>query len=75
MTTQSSSISQRLPRVSYIKGIDIWMSTAMVFVFAALVEYSVVNVFARNQPPPKKPTANGTATQYVSQTLKPYVCR
>ena len=47
MTTQSSGISQRLPKVSYIKAIDVWMSTCMFFVFAALIEYSVVNVFGR----------------------------
>ena len=47
MTTQSSGITMRLPRVSYIKAIDIWQSTSLIFVFGALIEYSVVNVFAR----------------------------
>ncbi|KAK2168692.1 hypothetical protein LSH36_15g18025 [Paralvinella palmiformis] len=47
MTTQSSGISSRLPRVSYIKAIDIWMTCCLVFVFGALIEYSIVNVLAR----------------------------
>ena len=66
MTTQSSSISQRLPRVSYIKGIDIWMSTAMFFVFAALLEYSIVNVFSRNQPDRKAVNGNGEIIPHVA---------
>ena len=47
MTTQSSGVSQRLPKVSYIKAIDVWMSTGMLFVSGALIEYSLVNVYAR----------------------------
>ena len=47
MTTQSSAISARLPRVSYIKAIDVWMAVCLVFVFSALIEYSAVNVLYR----------------------------
>ena len=49
MTTQSTGTSQRLPRVSYIKAIDVWMSVCLAFVFGALIEYSVVNVLARTK--------------------------
>ncbi|XP_025088665.1 glycine receptor subunit alpha-2-like [Pomacea canaliculata] len=56
MTTQSSSVNASLPRVSYIKAIDLWMSTCLVFVFAALIEFAVVNVLSRRRravmPPP-----------------------
>ena len=36
-------------RVSYIKSVDVWMFTCMIFVFGALIEYCVVNVLARKR--------------------------
>ncbi|KAK6185564.1 hypothetical protein SNE40_007769 [Patella caerulea] len=47
MTTQSTGARSALPRVSYIKAIDVWMSMCLVFVFAALLEFAYVNVQAR----------------------------
>ena len=47
MTTQLSGSKTSIPKVSYPKAIDIWMSMGMVFVFSALVEYAFVNALSR----------------------------
>ena len=43
MTTISTGVRSSLPRISYIKAIDIYLVTCFVFVFAALLEYAAVN--------------------------------
>ena len=65
MTTQSSGVSQRLPKVSYIKAIDIWMSTGMLFVFGALIEYSLVNVYSRKHAAREKCLCNKGALVHL----------
>ena len=43
-----AGVNATLPRVSYIKAIDVWMMMCLIFCFTALLEYSFVNVAARN---------------------------
>jgi hypothetical protein len=43
MTTISTGVRSSLPRISYIKAIDIYLLMCFVFVFAALLEYAAVN--------------------------------
>ncbi|KAK2171637.1 hypothetical protein NP493_1046g00084 [Ridgeia piscesae] len=47
MTSMATSVNQQLPRVSYIKAIDVWMSVSLVFVVGALLEFAVVNILRR----------------------------
>src|SRR6218665_237565 len=43
MTTISTGVRSSLPRISYIKAIDIYLVVCFVFFFAALLEYAAVN--------------------------------
>ncbi|MCL4169342.1 UNVERIFIED_CONTAM: hypothetical protein GTU68_019677 [Idotea baltica] len=43
-TTIFNGIQTHLPPVAYIKAIDIWMGGCMVFIFAALGEFTIVKV-------------------------------
>ncbi|KAK6172619.1 hypothetical protein SNE40_016237 [Patella caerulea] len=66
MTTQSSGVNASLPRVSYTKAIDIWMSTCLLFVFGALIEFAVVNVLSRN----KEATETNSTTEQIGTKLE-----
>jgi len=43
MITQSAGVRNSLPRVSYVKAVDVWMVTCLLLVSVALVEYAVAH--------------------------------
>ncbi|CBY19673.1 unnamed protein product [Oikopleura dioica] len=47
ITSQRASISSSLPKVSYIKALDIWMVICIAYVFAAVLEYACANFISR----------------------------
>ncbi|XP_052279062.1 glycine receptor subunit alpha-4-like isoform X1 [Dreissena polymorpha] len=63
MTTQTSSVRQFLPQVSYVKAMDIWDTVCLVFVFSALLEFGYVNNLLRHQDEDEKRTNNETFTE------------
>lgn len=48
--TQNQQSQSSLPPVSYIKAIDVWMSSCTVFVFASLLQFGLVNYFMDAEP-------------------------
>ncbi|RWS10661.1 gamma-aminobutyric acid receptor subunit beta-like protein, partial [Dinothrombium tinctorium] len=55
MTTISTGVRSSLPRISYVKAIDIYLVMCFVFVFAALLEYAAVNYTYWGARAKKKP--------------------
>ena len=49
LTTISTGLNDQLPKVSYIKAIDVWMFGSQVFVFGAMLEFAVANVVDRRE--------------------------
>ncbi|VDO05805.1 unnamed protein product [Rodentolepis nana] len=45
--TQASSMGSNLPRVSYIKAIDLWLIFSIIFVISVLVEYALAITYLR----------------------------
>ncbi|CAG2113680.1 unnamed protein product [Medioppia subpectinata] len=43
LVTSAKSARDKLPRVSYIHALDIWIIVCTIFIFASLVEYATVN--------------------------------
>ncbi|KAL4230217.1 Glycine receptor subunit alpha-3 [Mactra antiquata] len=64
MTTQSAGARASLPKVSYIKGLDIWMAVCLIFVSSALIEFAYVNVFSRVENRRRRESMR----QYVTQS-------
>jgi hypothetical protein len=56
--------------VSYLKAIDIWMAVCLLFVFAALLEYAVVNMIARKQDLKKQIQANLSKRVSLTAAIK-----
>ncbi|KAF0306033.1 Glycine receptor subunit alpha-3 [Amphibalanus amphitrite] len=49
LTSLAAGVRSELPPVSYLKAIDIWIGTCMIFVFGALLEFVLVHYLAKKR--------------------------
>lgn len=49
LTAMFSAVRQEVPRVSYISFLDIWMVVCIIFVFACIMEFTVVTYALRKE--------------------------
>lgn len=47
--SSQAGLDKNVPQTSYVKAIDVWMGLCTAFVFAALVEFTIVNFWFRKQ--------------------------
>ncbi|CAL8096973.1 unnamed protein product [Calicophoron daubneyi] len=48
LLTEGSTVSSKLPRVTYVKAIDVWIIACLLFVIGALAEFALAYVLARD---------------------------
>ncbi|KAG7250144.1 hypothetical protein CRUP_026669, partial [Coryphaenoides rupestris] len=55
MTTLSTVARNSLPRVSYVTAMDLFVTVCFLFVFAAMIEYAMLNYcsYSMRRPPAK----------------------
>ena len=74
MTTISTGVRSSLPRISYVKAIDIYLVMCFVFVFAALLEYAAVNYTywgarAKKKTKTSSSSCSSTPDRYVTSLI------
>lgn len=63
MTTINTHLRETLPKIPYVKAIDMYLMGCFVFVFLALLEYALVNyIFFGRGPQRQKKAAEKSAT-------------
>uniref|UniRef100_A0A3P8RIF7 Gamma-aminobutyric acid type A receptor gamma3 subunit n=1 Tax=Astatotilapia calliptera TaxID=8154 RepID=A0A3P8RIF7_ASTCA len=78
MTTLSTVARNSIPRVSYVTAMDLFVTVCFMFVFAAMIEYAMLNYYSysiRRPPPKKRMPSSSTSTCHLSPPLPHSVVR
>ena len=70
MTTVLSTANASLPKISYLKSIDIFLVTCFVMVFCSLLEYACVNRLGQRQAQTDANTVQNVAYIIKLELLK-----
>lgn len=66
LSTQAIGLQYQLPPVSYPKAQDVWFGVCILFLFAALVEFALVNMLARRATDLEKKMIEAKVAQVTS---------
>ncbi|KAM9331971.1 gamma-aminobutyric acid receptor subunit beta-2 isoform 2-T2 [Pholidichthys leucotaenia] len=70
MTTINTHLRETLPKIPYVKAIDMYLMGCFVFVFLALLEYALVNYIFFGQGPQRQKKAAEKATTVNNEKLR-----
>ncbi|XP_046724432.1 gamma-aminobutyric acid receptor subunit beta-2 isoform X2 [Silurus meridionalis] len=70
MTTINTHLRETLPKIPYVKAIDVYLMGCFVFVFLALLEYALVNYIFFGQGPQRQKKAAEKASKANNEKLR-----
>lgn len=71
MTTINTHLRETLPKIPYVKAIDMYLMGCFVFVFLALLEYAFVNYIFFGRGPQRQKKAAEKAALANNEKLRP----
>nr|XP_040028634.1 gamma-aminobutyric acid receptor subunit beta-2a isoform X3 [Gasterosteus aculeatus aculeatus] len=71
MTTINTHLRETLPKIPYVKAIDMYLMGCFVFVFLALLEYAFVNYIFFGQGPQRQKKAAEKAATANNEKMRP----
>uniref|UniRef100_A0A673MTF8 Gamma-aminobutyric acid type A receptor beta2 subunit a n=1 Tax=Sinocyclocheilus rhinocerous TaxID=307959 RepID=A0A673MTF8_9TELE len=71
MTTINTHLRETLPKIPYVKAIDMYLMCCFVFVFLALLEYAFVNYIFFGRGPQRQKKAAEKAAMANNEKLRP----